>query len=111
MAAPQVLDVSRFIDERRMNRFNAKIVVFCFFIILLDGYDIGAVAYAGPFLVKAWGIANMKALGAAFSAGLVGILFGAPLFGWIGDRYGRKPAIAGSLLTIGVFTLAIVWAG
>lgn len=111
MAEPQVLDVSRFIDERRMSRFNAKVVVFCFFIILLDGYDIGAVAYAGPALVKAWGIANMKALGAAFSAGLVGILFGAPLFGWIGDRYGRKPAITGSLLTIGVFTLAIVWAG
>ena len=28
MAKEQVIDVTRFIDERRMNRFNAKIVVF-----------------------------------------------------------------------------------
>jgi AAHS family 4-hydroxybenzoate transporter-like MFS transporter len=102
----ETFDVTRFIDERRMNRFNAKIVVFCFFIVLMDGYDIGAVGYAGPSLVKAWGLQNMVALGTAFSAGLFGILFGSPLFGWIGDRFGRNRAIVGSLLVIGVFTLA-----
>jgi MFS transporter, AAHS family, 4-hydroxybenzoate transporter len=100
------LDITRFIDDRRMNRFNAKIVIFCFFIVLMDGYDISAVGYAGPSLVKAWGLQNMVALGTAFSAGLFGILFGSPLFGWIGDRYGRNRAIVLSLMVIGVFTLA-----
>jgi MFS transporter, AAHS family, 4-hydroxybenzoate transporter len=110
MASEQVIDITRFIDDRKMNRFNARIVIYCFFIILFDGYDIGAVAYAGPSLVKAWGITSMAALGAAFSAGLVGVLFGSPVFGWVGDRYGRNRAIVYSCFVIGVFTLATMWA-
>jgi len=110
MAQTQMLDLSRFIDERKMNWLNAKIVILCFFIILFDGYDIAAVGFAGPALVKEWGIANMAALGTAFSAGLFGILFGSPIFGWIGDHYGRNKAIVASCMVIGVFTLACVWA-
>ena len=107
----EAMDIGRFIDERPMSRFNAKIVIFCFFIILFDGYDIGAVSYAGPSLVKEWGLTNMVALGTAFSAGLFGILFGSPIFGWLGDRFGRNAAIVGSCMTIGVFTLATMAAG
>jgi MFS transporter, AAHS family, 4-hydroxybenzoate transporter len=110
MAKEHVIDVTRFIDERRMNRFNAKIVIFCFFIILFDGYDIGALAYAGPSLVKAWGITSMAALGVAFSSGLFGVLFGSPILGWVGDRWGRNRAIVLSCLIIGVFTFATIWA-
>ena len=56
MARQETLDITRFIDERKMSGFNAKVVIFCFFIMLFDGYDIGAVAFAGPSLVKAWRI-------------------------------------------------------
>lgn len=106
MTGQQVFDITQFIDTRKMSWFNAKIVIFCFFIILFDGYDIGAVAYAGPSLVKEWGITSMAELGTAFSAGLFGILFGSIIFGWVGDRYGRNKAIIGSLLTMGIFSLA-----
>lgn len=105
MAQPQTLDVTQFIDERKMNWFNAKVVILCFFIILFDGYDIGAVGYAGPSLVRLWGIHSMAALGTAFSAGLIGILFGSPIFGWIGDHYGRIKALVSSCLVIGIFSL------
>lgn len=111
MAQENTLDVSRLIDERPMNAFNASLVVLSFFVILFDGYDIAAVAYAGPFLVKEWGLTNMAGLGLAFSSGLIGILFGAPLFGLVGDRYGRKKAIIGSCLTFGLFTLVAAKAG
>jgi AAHS family 4-hydroxybenzoate transporter-like MFS transporter len=43
------------------------------------------------------------------SASLVGILFGSALFGWIGDRWGRKVALIASNLLFGVFTLAAAW--
>lgn len=108
MAQSSTIDVSRLIDERKMNAFNARLVILSFFVILIDGYDIAAVAYAGPFLVKEWGLTSMAALSFAFSAGLVGILFGSPLFGFVGDRYGRKKAMIGSCITFGVFTLAAV---
>src|SRR5262249_18123810 len=111
MAAAEVFDVSRFIDERKLTRFNAGLLVWSFFIVLFDGYDISAISFAAPELIKAWGISNRAALGPVFSASLFGILFGSPLFGYLGDRYGRKAAVIGSCLVFGIFTLAACWAG
>lgn len=103
-------DVSRFIDERKMTRFNAALVIWSFFIVLFDGYDISAISFAAPELIKAWSVANRAALGPVFSASLFGILIGSPLFGYLGDRYGRKLAVIGSCLVFGAFTLAACWA-
>jgi AAHS family 4-hydroxybenzoate transporter-like MFS transporter len=110
MAAAEVFDVSRFIDERKLTRFNAGLLVWSFFIVLFDGYDISAISFAAPELIKAWGISNRPALGPVFSASLFGILVGSPLFGYLGDRYGRKAAVIGSCLVFGIFTLAACWA-
>ena len=49
-------------------------------------------------------------LGPVFSASLIGILFGSALFGWIGDRYGRKVALISANLLFGVFTFAAAYA-
>ncbi len=111
MAQQQTIDIARFIDERRMTRFNALVVVLCFFIILFDGYDGVVPAFAGPFLVKEWGIANMAALGTAFSASLFGFLFGAALFGWVGDHFGRKAALVSASFVCGLFSLLTMTAG
>jgi MFS transporter, AAHS family, 4-hydroxybenzoate transporter len=106
----QTLDVARLIDERPVTGFNIFLVVFSFLIVLSDGYDITAIAFAAPELLKEWQITNRAALGPVFSASLVGILIGSPLFGYVGDRYGRKTATVASCLVFGVFTLAAVWA-
>lgn len=111
MSQSQTVDVSSLIDERRINGFNIKLLVLSFFIIMFDGYDLTAAAFAAPFLVKEWGITNMAALGPVFSASLVGVLFGAPAFGYLGDRYGRKTAVIASCVTFGAFTLACSTAG
>lgn len=109
-APSSTIDISKLIEEKRQTAFLVRLIALSFFIILFDGYDIGAAAFAGPYLVKAWGISNMAELGPLFSASLFGILFGALLFGWIGDRYGRKTAIIGSCLAFGFFTLLAVLA-
>ena len=111
MLEPKTVDVSRLIDERRINGFNIKLVLFSFLLVLMDGYDITSAAFAAPFLVKEWSITNVAALGPVFSASLLGVLFGSPLFGYLGDRFGRKIAIIGSCLTFGLFTLACIKAG
>jgi AAHS family 4-hydroxybenzoate transporter-like MFS transporter len=59
-------------------------------------------------LVRSWGI-KPSDLGPVFSASLVGILFGSALFGWVGDRYGRKAALVSSNLLFGVFTFAAAY--
>src|SRR5262249_56231266 len=48
-------------------------------------------------------------VGCVFRGSLIGILFGSAMFGWVGDRYGRKAALVLSNLLFGVFTLAAVF--
>ena len=104
------MDVSRIIDERKVDAFNVKLVAFSFLIVLLDGYDITAISFAAPELIKAWGITDRSALGPVFSASLLGMLFGAPGLGYVGDRYGRRIAIVASSLIFGAFTWGAVLA-
>src|SRR5215813_14158356 len=109
MADQPVVHFSRLLDERGLTSFHIKLLVWSFFIVLIDGYDIAAIAFAAPHLVRSWGVMP-KDLGPVFSASLFGILFGSALFGWVGDRYGRKAALIGSNLVFGIFTLAAAYA-
>jgi len=107
----QTIDITRLIDEKKIDGFSIQLLIFSFIIFLFDGYDTGAIAFAAPELLKAWHVANRAELGPVFSASLFGVLIGSPIFGYIGDRFGRKKAIVACCLTFGLFTWAVVLAG
>src|SRR5665213_1601864 len=109
MADQPVVQVSRLLDERGLTSFQITLLIWSFFLVLIDGYDIAAIAFAAPHLVKEWAL-KPGSLGPVFSASLIGILFGSGIFGWMGDRYGRKAALVWSNLLFGVFTLAAAYA-
>lgn len=109
MADQTVVQVSRLLDERGLGAFQITLIIWSLLLVLIDGYDIAAIAFAAPHLVKDWGV-SPKGLGPVFSASLVGILFGSALFGFVGDRYGRKIALISANIVFGVFTLAAAWA-
>src|SRR5258708_22618970 len=108
MTDQPVVQISRLLDERGLSSFQIKLIVWSFFIVLIDGYDIAAISFAAPHLVQSWGVAP-GALGPVFSASLVGILFGSALFGWVGDRFGRKAALVSSNIVFGIFTWAAAY--
>lgn len=110
MAQAQTVDVSRLIDERGVNWFNIRLVVFGFFVVLFDGYDITAMGFAAPHVIRAWNITDQAAVGPVLGASLIGMLFGAPFLGYIGDKFGRRKAIIVSCLIFGVFTWLAVLA-
>ena len=101
-AAAEV-QVSHFLDEHGLGTFQIKLIFWSALIAMIDGYDIGAVAFAAPHLIAEWHVPP-KALGLVLSASNIGVLFGSQIFGWIGDRYGRKTALILSNLLFGVFT-------
>jgi MFS transporter, AAHS family, 4-hydroxybenzoate transporter len=103
------IDVTDYIDKRQLNAFNFQLVVLSFLVIMVDGYDITVAAFAVPPLIKEWGVASPGAFGPVLGASLFGMLFGAPLLGHVGDRYGRKSAILAAYVVFGVFTLAAAW--
>jgi len=111
MAIANTIDVARVIDDRRLDGFSWSLIIWSFLIITFDGYDISAIAAAAPFVMKAWGATNPGVfMGTVISASLVGMLFGAPGLGYIGDTFGRKNATVLSSIIFGVFTLACCWA-
>src|SRR6476620_2823294 len=104
----EVVQVSRLLDQRGLSSFHYSLIFWSVLLSLIDGYDIAAIAFAAPHLVREWGL-KPGALGPVFIASLIGILFGSALFGWVGDRYGRKAALVWSNLLFGVFTLAAAY--
>lgn len=106
----QVLDVERLVDEQRLGRFNVNLLVWSFLAMFADGYDITVLPFAATELARLWHIPPAS-FGPAFSASLVGILVGAPLLGYIGDRFGRRTAIVSGCAVYGLATLAVIWAG
>jgi MFS transporter, AAHS family, 4-hydroxybenzoate transporter len=103
MADAAEVQVSHFLDEYGLGSFQIKLIVWSVLLAMIDGYDIGAIAFAAPSLIKEWHVAP-KELGLVLSASNIGVLFGSQIFGWIGDRYGRKTALILANLLFGVFT-------
>ncbi len=103
MAGEAEVQVSHFLDQHGLGAFQIKLIIWSVMLAMIDGYDIGAIAFAAPSLIKEWHIAP-KALGLVLSASNIGVLFGSQIFGWVGDRYGRKTALILSNLLFGIFT-------
>lgn len=89
-------------------RFDARtilLLVVATLALVSDGYDLSAMGYVAPELVRAWGL-TPGAFVPAFSAAIIGMMIGGPLMGALGDRYGRKRLILWGLALIGIVTLA-----
>jgi AAHS family 4-hydroxybenzoate transporter-like MFS transporter len=103
MAAATEVQVSRLLDEHGLGAFQIKLILWSTLIAFIDGYDIGAIAFAAPHLIQDWHVPP-KSLGLVLTASNFGVLFGSQIFGWVGDRYGRKTSLLLCNLLFGVFT-------
>jgi MFS transporter, AAHS family, 4-hydroxybenzoate transporter len=103
------INISRLVDSARLRPFHVWLTFWCLLAMMSDGFDLLNASIAGPAIIKDWGISR-AALGPVFSASLVGFFVGAPFFGYLGDRFGRRIAIISSLIFIGLTTLACAWA-
>ena len=101
------MDVTQVVDGKKVVSLVWKIVLLTFLVQLADGYDLAAMSYAAPAMVRAWHFKPSE-LGPLFSASLVGMLFGAPLLGCAGDRSGRRGAIIWGTLIYAGATLALL---
>ncbi|WP_017523835.1 MFS transporter [Pusillimonas noertemannii] len=104
---PSSINVSNLIDTRDLSGYNVKIMAWCFFIMLFDGFDLGVLSFAAPSILREWAVTNPAAMGSVFSASIMGILVGSLMFGYIGDRFGRRNAIIVALTTVGLSSLAV----
>ncbi len=109
MAGEPEVHVSQFLDQHGVGAFQIRLIAWSVLIALIDGYDIGAIAFAAPHLIADWHV-SPKALGLVLSASNIGVLFGSQIFGWIGDRHGRKTALIAANILFGILTFFAAYA-
>jgi MFS transporter, AAHS family, 4-hydroxybenzoate transporter len=87
-----VIDVGKIIDDSRLNRVSILVILLCGLIMMMDGYDFSIITVAAPKIMEEFRV-DYEAFGRVFSAAFFGYLFGAPIFGALSDRIGRKKAL------------------
>ena len=103
------IDVEALIDDQKFGALTLRVLVLVFLAQVADGYDIQVMSFAAPSLLKAWH-GTRAAFAPVFSASLFGILVGAPLFGWMGDKIGRKTTVIACSIGLGLMGLCCVLA-
>ena len=104
------VEISEALDIQRVPRAAMLIVATCFVLMAADGFDSQTVSLAAPAVLRDWNLPK-TAMGNVFLINYIGFAVGALLFGWLGDRIGRRPAIIASMVFFSVPTLLSAWAG
>jgi AAHS family 4-hydroxybenzoate transporter-like MFS transporter len=108
-ATPAVVDVSDVIERQRLRWFVVRLILVSWLVTFFDGYDMNVVAFAAPYLQEAYAL-DTAMLTNVFGSGIAGTFFGGFLFGFLGDRIGRRPTIIAATSLFGALTLLIAMA-
>ena len=109
MAPDRTVDVAEVIETRPWSRFAVGLIAVSWLVTVLDSFDMGAVSFAVDPMKAAFHVGD-KSFGWVGTVSLAGIVVGGFLFGWIGDRLGRRPAVILSTAAFGLLTMAVALA-
>jgi MFS family permease len=105
-------DIPARLDRLPWSRFHALVVFALGITWILDGLEVTIVGAIGPVLQnqQTLGLSTSQ-IGAAGSSYVVGAVFGALLFGWLTDRFGRRLVFYVTLIVYlgGVLLTATSW--
>lgn len=104
------IQINETIDRSRFRGFHLSLIVWCFFIILMDGYDVVIYGSIVPSLMEEWSISPVTA-GAIGSYTAAGTAVGAVVFGLMADKIGRKKVIMICTIMFSLFTALSTFAG
>jgi AAHS family 4-hydroxybenzoate transporter-like MFS transporter len=110
MADRHTTDISEIIENQKLTLFVTGLILICTLVTFFDGFDMNVIAFVAPEVSAALHL-NKLMMGNVFSVGLAGTMAGGFLFGYLGDRIGRRPSIILATISFGVLTLGLALAG
>ncbi len=108
-AIMKIINVSDVLDRSKVSRHHLWALVICALCMIVDGFDVQAMGYVAPALIKEWGIAK-EAFGTVFGAGLLGMAVGAIFLAPLADKFGRRPILITAILLLSVSMFATIMA-
>jgi MFS transporter, AAHS family, 4-hydroxybenzoate transporter len=112
VATPQAaaVDIGELLDKQKLSLFHLGTFLLCALIIVVDAADTGSANVAAPAILRAFP-AERSVMGWVFAWGAIGVFFGSLIFGYIGDRYGRRVGVILSVLFYSLPALGTASAG
>ena len=95
------INIRQLIDEKPISGLQLRVILGCFALNMLDGFDVLAIAFSAPTLSQEWQL-TPYVLGIIFSAGLIGMTLGAAFIAPFTDVIGRRAMILLSLTAIAI---------
>lgn len=111
MATPaRTVDIGELLDKQKLSAFHVGTFLLCLLIIIVDAADTGSANVAAPAILRAFP-APRSVMGWVFAWGAMGVFFGSLIFGYIGDRYGRKLGVILAVLCYSLPALGTALSG
>jgi AAHS family 4-hydroxybenzoate transporter-like MFS transporter len=106
---PQIIDINAAVERIGVGKLEIFVIGLCFLMMMSDGYDFVALSVATPAILRNWQV-QAKDMGVVFSVTFLGLLVGSLIYGWMGDRLGRKFTIVFGTFNFGLPILLTIWA-
>src|SRR5579862_5467548 len=100
----QKVNIATLVDNSRLGLFQWTTFVLCGLCLIMDGFDVQAMGYVAPAVIKEFHIPGPR-MGVVFSAALLGVLLGSFLFSMLSDKIGRRPVLIAAALYFAILTL------
>ena len=104
------IDVGSALDEAHWSTYQKLLVFATAMTIILDGLDNQLLGAALPALMREWSLPR-PAFVPVQTSGMIGMMVGGALGGIVGDRFGRRVALLGSVVAFGALTILVSFAG
>ena len=102
MSDHDATSVAGALDRIPIGSFHRRLLAICGTAWAFDGMEVILISFTLPVLLEAWGLSGLAA-GLLGSASLMGMIAGNWGWGYVADRYGRKPAFQWTVLSYAVF--------
>ena len=106
-AAHQV-NVSDLLETTPIGPLQIRVFTLSMLCLIMDGFDVQAMGYVAPALIRDWGIGG-PALGPVFAAANFGVLLGSLIFSMVADKIGRRPVMVVATFFFSVLTIATAY--